>query len=104
MNSPVLQLQALAEDPKTEILAVLLKAKSIAVKLNLLDLITWVEHEINGYPNKSDVPEYRTGHGIVKGFNYVQGRYLPLDLNGMTAEMIDKITTYTLYESILSPL
>ena len=102
MNSPVLQLQALAEDPKTEILAVLLKAKSIAVKLNLLELITWVEHEINGYPNKSDVPEYRTGHGIVKGFNYAQGRYLPLDLNGMTAEMVDMITTYTLYESISS--
>lgn len=36
-NSPVLELQALAGDPSSDIVAVLLKAKMIAVKLNLND-------------------------------------------------------------------
>ena len=50
-NSPVLELQALAGDPSSDIVAVLLKAKMIAVKLNLNDLSEWLEYEIDGYPS-----------------------------------------------------
>ncbi|EOX7392102.1 hypothetical protein ACOMQ0_000787 [Enterobacter quasiroggenkampii] len=49
-NSTVLELQALAEDPQSNILRLLLKAKVISSKLNLEEVTTWVDMEINGYP------------------------------------------------------
>ena len=57
-NSPVLELQALACDPDSDILSVLMKAKMIAVKLGLSDLTEWIQLELNGYPSFDTVPEY----------------------------------------------
>lgn len=50
INSPVLELQALARNRESDIIEVLLTAKMIAVKLGLKDLSEWMEYEIDGYP------------------------------------------------------
>ena len=61
INSPVLELQALARNRESDIIEVLLTAKMIAVKLSLKDLSEWMEYEIDGYPGDVDLPEYRSG-------------------------------------------
>lgn len=43
INSPVLELQALARNRESDIIEVLLTAKMIAVKLGLKDLSEWME-------------------------------------------------------------
>ena len=54
INSPVLELQALARNRESDIIEVLLTAKMIAVKLGLKDLSEWMEYEIDGYPGDAD--------------------------------------------------
>ncbi|QJW57630.1 hypothetical protein HL670_04549 [Serratia plymuthica] len=76
LHSPVIELQSLAGDPDADIIAVLMKAKMIAVKLDLTDLVEWIELELNGYPNIASVPEYRSGQGQLKAFNPFRGGYL----------------------------
>ncbi|MDH8276113.1 abortive phage resistance protein, partial [Klebsiella pneumoniae] len=74
----VIELQALASDPNSDIVAVLMKAKMIAIKLDLQDLVEWIELELNGYPNIASAPDYRSGQGILKAFNPVNG-WIPVD-------------------------
>lgn len=100
-NSPVLELQALASDPDTDIVALLMKAKMIAVKLGLEGVKGWIEHELNGYPTIASAPEYRTGHGQLKAYNPFNG-WIPVDLGNISAKIMRKFTTYTLTESIAS--
>lgn len=101
INSPVLELQALASDRNSDIVGVLLKAKMIAVKLGLQGLKEWIEFEIDGYPSGVEIPEYRTGQGIVRywhrnyGWQNVEFRNTPPDTIAIVQE-------YALAESISS--
>ncbi|MDI3416137.1 abortive phage resistance protein [Pantoea sp. V106_11] len=100
-DSPVLELQALAGDPSSDIVAVLLKAKMIAVKLNLNDLSEWIEYEIEGYPAGNNIPPYRKGQGIVKALNPFHGWYA-VDFSNVPPEIIEMVTEFKIYESISS--
>ncbi|HHQ6722084.1 AbiTii domain-containing protein [Serratia fonticola] len=101
INSPVLELQDLARNRDSDIIEVLLTAKMIAVKLGLKDLGEWMEYEIDGYPGDVDVPEYRTGQGIIRCWNPYQG-WQNLQFRNVPASVITTIQTYTLSESISS--
>lgn len=100
-NSPVIELQALAGDPSSDIVAVLLKAKMIAVKLNLNDLSEWLECEVDGYPTGNDIPKYRVGRGIVKAFNPYHG-WFPVDFSNMPPDFIETASEFRITESISS--
>ncbi|EIX9581362.1 abortive phage resistance protein [Klebsiella pneumoniae] len=100
-NSPVLELQALAGDPSSDIVSVLLKAKMIAIKLNLNDLSEWLEYEIDGYPSANDIPKYRVGRGIVKAFNPYHG-WFPVDFSNVPTEFIESASEFRITESISS--
>ncbi|EPY4635146.1 Uncharacterised protein [Klebsiella pneumoniae] len=101
MRSPVIELQALASDPNSDIVAVLMKAKMIAFKLDLKDLFEWIELELNGYPNIASAPDYRSGKGQLRAWNPING-WIPCDLDTSDQKIIDFFTTYTLTESIAS--
>jgi AbiTii-like protein len=58
-ESLVIELQRLAMDSNTPISELLLRAKTVAAKLNLSDPLKWIEHEINGYPPNAEIPLYR---------------------------------------------
>lgn len=74
MTTPlVLQLQADALDSDTSIANLLRKVKLVAAKLNLDEVLEWVEHELSGYPDDAALPEYRDLTGQVKFFNPVHG-------------------------------
>ncbi|MBS9441261.1 hypothetical protein [Photorhabdus heterorhabditis] len=100
-NSPVLELQSLASDPSSNIVAVLLKAKMIAIKLGLDDLSEWLEYEIGGYPPEVEVPDYRTGKGVVKALNPLLG-WIPVDFGDIPPNVVEDVLTYRLTESISS--
>jgi len=55
----VLDLQRLAMNSGTGLPELLLRTKAVAVKLGLPKPREWIEHEINGYPPKVELPSYR---------------------------------------------
>lgn len=58
-TSLVIELQRLAQDSKTDVVELLRRAIVVSSKLQLDDFNEWFEHELNGYPQKAGVPEYR---------------------------------------------
>ena len=57
-------IQDLGEDKPIK--GILLKAQIVASKLNNNDFKTWIENEQNGYPDASNLPDYRVLNAIVK--------------------------------------
>lgn len=73
MAGIVIELQKELLDDNTKLSSSLNKAYVIARKLNIPDLLTFLDHEINGYPNIASLPKYRISGGVLKGFNPYQG-------------------------------
>ena len=100
-NSPVLELQALAADPKSDILKLLFKAKVISSKLSLAEITTWVDMEINGYPTQGDTPSYRRFRLPLKAHNPFRG-WIDVDLGTDDPELNEHFGTAYFTESISS--
>jgi hypothetical protein len=52
-------IQSAAIDANADIIVLLRKCKVLAARLGNSDFKSWVEHELNGYPSKDKLPEYR---------------------------------------------
>ena len=100
-NSPVLELQAFSSDPSMDIVATLMKAKMIAVKLGLPEITEWIELELNGYPTNNSAPDYRRGQGQLKAFNPFNG-WIPVEFGQTDVDVQKKFKTFTVIESISS--
>ncbi len=61
------EIQADAVDAKVDISVVLRKCKILAARLGNEEFKLWVEHELNGYTSKEDLPEYRVLHVQSRG-------------------------------------
>lgn len=79
MKSIVLELQAMASSSDTSVSDLLRKAKVVATKLDLPEMLEWVDNELTGYPADSEthLPEYRYIAGEVKAWNPVRG-WMPI--------------------------
>ena len=64
----------------TSLNSVLLKTKVLASKLESTEVKTWVDKEINGYKDGSEVPDYRKVSGILKGV-VTNGLYVQNDVS-----------------------
>lgn len=71
MESIILELQKDALDKNIKASELLRKALVVARKLKLSEFQNWIENELNGY--ESDVPDYRTSSGQIKGWNPYHG-------------------------------
>jgi len=78
MKLIVIELQEMSSDENIPITALIRKALIVASKLNLSDFKKWIEKEINGYEEVSEIPEYRNVTGEVKAFNPYNGLWIPL--------------------------
>lgn len=79
-DSPILKLQDMASSSSTNIEDLLSRAKMISVKLGLNDISEWLEHELTGYPNAIELPDYRIIRDAkVMGFNPYRG-WIPCPL------------------------
>jgi len=61
------EIQSDAVDTNVDISVVLRKCKVLAARLGNKEFKLWVEHELNGYPSKDDLPEYRVLHVQSRG-------------------------------------
>lgn len=73
MGSIVLELQNEIVSSNCDVVNILRKAHLIASKLKLADFDQWIQHELNGYPDKESCPEYRKVCGSLKAFNPYRG-------------------------------
>ena len=73
MSGIVLELQSDALDINVDIATLLRKAFLVARKLKLSEFEEWVNHEINGYQNHSECPDYREVRGELKSWNPYHG-------------------------------
>lgn len=71
-DSIVLQLQALASDPNSDIEELLNKALLVSRKLKIKEFRQWCELELEGY-GKNEIPKYRKFRGQLKVFNPYHG-------------------------------
>lgn len=75
-TSLVLELQQMASDPSVLVSSLLLKAKMVAVKLGLTEIVARLDHELTGYAGEmktADLPQYRWTHGTLKVHNPYNG-------------------------------
>ena len=63
------ELQSRAPYKEGSIADLLRKTKLVASKLGLQDAVSWVDAELNGYPEDAKVPEYRKVRGQLKANN-----------------------------------
>lgn len=78
MKSIVIELQEMSSDENVPITGLIRKALIVASKLNLSDFEEWIEKEINGYEEISEIPEYRNVTGEVKAINPYTRIWIPL--------------------------
>lgn len=68
------EISELASDPNVKVGPLLRKMKIAAVRLKLDDLESWVDHELEGYPQDgSPVPQYRVQSGTPTGEHRIHG-------------------------------
>ncbi|MFM0741973.1 hypothetical protein PQQ51_32495 [Paraburkholderia xenovorans] len=72
----VIELQKLAISRDTSVLQLVRTAKLVAVKLGLTDASEWIDQELNGYDNLSNLPSYRILTGECRAFNPFNGFWM----------------------------
>lgn len=92
MESLVLELQREAYLSESSILNLVRKAYVLSRKLDVEELVVWLNREMEGYKeiNQADVPTYRLVHGHIKAWNPYQGCYIPAIFDGETDEMLSE--------------
>lgn len=97
MTSIVLELQRDALNESVSITSLLRKGRLIAQKLNIPDLVTWVDSELQGYKGDVQVPEYRRVSGEIKSWNPYNGMMCPIIFTGKAP---DYLTTRLVAQSV----
>ncbi|MEQ3194007.1 MAG: hypothetical protein ACLUN9_28250 [Enterocloster aldenensis] len=97
MSGIVIELQRDALSSDSDIISLLRKAYLIARKLDLKDFESWTSYELNGYPNTSSIPDYRTVRGELKAWNPYYG-WIPVVLQ--SADIERSITEHKLDDSL----
>lgn len=91
MSEPlVIRFQRMLMGNETGTPDLLRMAKAIAVKLQLKDVCEWIDYELNGYPPKMTVPDYRITKGKLLGRNPQIG-LIPMMVSNAKQE--DKLRT-----------
>jgi hypothetical protein len=73
MASLVEQVQAEAMNLSVSVVGLLMKMKALATKLDLNELLEWVNRELAGYAETDDIPAYRMVQGEYKVWNPYHG-------------------------------
>ena len=89
MGSLVLELQKDALNTSISVLVLLRKALVVAKKLNIQEFQDWIQKELNGYPEKSELPQYRFMYGELKAFNPFRG-WIPVMIPSELQDFISK--------------
>ncbi|KQW00167.1 hypothetical protein [Rhizobacter sp. Root1221] len=89
MGSLVHELQQAAMSDAHSVGALLRKALVTSRKLGAVELVGWIERELNGYTRTSDLPEYRYLQGNLQCL-HPSGSWVPLSVNPRHAELLQR--------------
>lgn len=101
MSKIVIELQKDIIENKMDIVSILRKGKLIAAKLNLNDFSRWLDLELNGYSNYSDIPEYRMVIGEIKAKSPYYG-LIPVMMSNSISEQLNKRKLFNSISELLS--
>ena len=99
MSSLVLELQQNALDPDIRIADLLRKSLVVARKLALKEFEGWVNSELNGYNDRSEIPDYRELNGTPVAYSHYHGWYRLMTFN-LSPEIVDKMTMLRFHQPI----
>ncbi|MGE0117812.1 MAG: hypothetical protein AB7S71_00645 [Dongiaceae bacterium] len=99
MASLVEQLQADAINPSVRVGDLLRKAKIVASKLDLPEFESWVDTELNGYPQEQPVPSYRHVYGVVICLNPFRG-WQPVNFGEKAANISKQLSENSNYQPV----
>lgn len=89
--------------PQPSLIDALVKTKVLLYRLGRKDLVEWVDHEINGYPDDAPLPSYRVVPAHVKG-NVTNNAYTyndhPLPTMHLTADQRKGLEELDMRDSI----
>ena len=88
MSKLVIELQKECLNTKSSLTDLLLKARFIAQKLNIKDMVEFCTNELEGY-TKGPVPEYRKTSVTYKAFNPYRG-WIPVDIPSSLSYMLNR--------------
>lgn len=93
----------LLADEKGSLTNGLYKLKLLASRIKNVELLEWINRELNGYDDDKDLPEYRKTVGLLKG-SFSNGFYNQVNQSIPTfnfpPELIDFISNYKIYQNI----
>ena len=101
MNDIIIDLRTKTLDETTSISALLRIALAVAEKLDIQDIISWIENELNGYDNSNfnKIPEYRKSRASIFGYNPYQGwKTITLESREYEDLVLGIINTQSIYE------
>jgi hypothetical protein len=97
MKSIILDLQNETVSSNQTVSDLLRKSYIIARKLKIVDFERWIHNELNGYRDKSDIPDYRIMTGELRGWNSFHG-WIPVIIPDMEIQKI--LTQYKNFQGI----
>jgi AbiTii len=96
MNALVPELVNMASDPAVSASDLLRRALVVARRLDVPDLVVWINGELNGYVT-GDVPNYRMLTGQLKAMNPIRG---PIPLMLPSAALTERYTRADVRQSV----
>ncbi len=97
------EIQTDAVDANVDISVVLRKCKILAAKLGNEEFKLWVEHELNGYTSRDDLPKYRVfkteSHGNFQSIAW-KANDVPIPPSSIPEEYREIVTTVYLMDAI----
>ena len=98
------EIQEAAIDANVDISVLLRKCKVLAAKLGNQDFKLWVDYELNGYPSKNELPEYRILHvesyGNFLGIGWSQYKNAPIPPSCIPEDTREFVSTQYLTDPI----
>jgi hypothetical protein len=98
------EIQEAAIDAGIDISVLLRKCKVLAARLGNQDFKLWVDYELNGYPSKDELPEYRILHvesyGNFLGIGWSQYKHAPIPPSCIPEDLREFVSTQYLTDPI----
>ncbi|WP_036109917.1 hypothetical protein [Lysobacter capsici] len=93
MSGLILEIQHGALDKSTAVSDLLRKALAASKKLDIDEVVAWIEKELDGYKLLADLPDYRKLRGRIHVFNPYQG-YQLLHMPKKWADTVEKFNVF----------
>ena len=101
VGSLVFELQRAVLDPQLGIAHLMRVARMAAIKLEVSEMLSWIERETAGYADADEIPEYRRVTGVFQFFDRYRGEWFNAEAKDLAGQaLLDKAGEIWLHYSI----